>query len=86
LRGIVAAGPLSFLAIELGWFVTELGRQPWIVYGVMRTEEAVTPMRWLAVPFVVFTIVYFFLAFMVVYLLFREFLKTAPSELRRSAI
>lgn len=85
LRGIVAAGPLSFLAIELGWFVTELGRQPWIVYGIMRTEEAVTPMRWLVVPFVVFTAVYLLLAFMVVYLLFREFLKTVPAELRRSA-
>jgi cytochrome bd ubiquinol oxidase subunit I len=85
LRGIVAAGPLSFLAIELGWFVTELGRQPWIVYGVMRTAEAVTPMRWLVVPFTIFTIVYLFLAFMVVYLLCREFLKTAPAELRRSA-
>jgi cytochrome d ubiquinol oxidase subunit I len=85
LRGIVAAGPLSFLAIELGWFVTELGRQPWIVYGVMRTEEAVTPMRWLGVPFVAFTIVYLFLAFMVVYLLFREFLKTAAPELRHAA-
>jgi cytochrome d ubiquinol oxidase subunit I len=85
LRGIVAAGPLSFLAIELGWFVTELGRQPWIVYGVMRTAEAVTPMRWLVVPFTIFAIVYLFLAFMVVYLLCREFLKTAPAELRRSA-
>jgi cytochrome d ubiquinol oxidase subunit I len=84
LRGVVAAGPLSFLAIELGWFVTELGRQPWIVYGVMRTAEAVTPMRWLIVPFVIFTIVYLFLAFMVVYLLSREFLKTAPAELQRA--
>jgi cytochrome d ubiquinol oxidase subunit I len=85
LRGIVTAGPLSFLAIELGWFVTELGRQPWIVYGVMRTAEAVTPMRWLVVPFTIFTIVYLFLAFMVVYLLCREFLKTAPAELQRSS-
>jgi cytochrome d ubiquinol oxidase subunit I len=85
LSGVVAAGPLSFVAIELGWFVTELGRQPWIVYGVMRTAEAVTPMRWLVVPFVIFTIVYLFLAFMVVYLLCREFLKTAPAELQRTA-
>jgi len=84
LRSVVAAGPLSFVAIELGWFVTELGRQPWIVYGVMRTAEAVTPMRWLVVPFTIFTIVYLFLAFMVVYLLCREFLKTAPAELQRS--
>src|SRR5881409_66284 len=52
LRGLVAAGPLGFLAIETGWVVTELGRQPWIIYGVMRTREAVTPMPGLMVPFV----------------------------------
>jgi cytochrome d ubiquinol oxidase subunit I len=51
----------------------------------MRTAEAVTPMRWLIVPFTTFTIVYLFLAFMVVYLLCREFLKTAPAELQRSS-
>jgi cytochrome d ubiquinol oxidase subunit I len=84
LRGVILAGPLGFLAIETGWVVTELGRQPWIIYGVMRTEDAVTPMRWLAAPFVVFTVIYIFLAFMVVYLLLREFLKTAPPELAQS--
>ena len=43
LRGVVVAGPLGFLAVETGWVVTEVGRQPWIIYGVMRTREAVTP-------------------------------------------
>lgn len=38
----VALGPLSILALEAGWVVTEVGRQPWIVQGVMRTSEAVT--------------------------------------------
>jgi len=38
------------------------GRQPWIIYGVMRTREAVTPIPGLVVPFVIFTSVYFFLA------------------------
>jgi cytochrome d ubiquinol oxidase subunit I len=42
LRAAVAAGPAAFLAIEAGWIVTEVGRQPWIVQGVMRTAEAVT--------------------------------------------
>ena len=42
LRAAVAAGPAAFLAIEAGWIVTEVGRQPWIVQGVMRTSEAVT--------------------------------------------
>jgi cytochrome bd-type quinol oxidase subunit 1 len=51
LRSVVVCGPLGFLAIQAGWMVTELGRQPWIVYGVMRTQEAVTPMPGIAVPF-----------------------------------
>ena len=41
-RAVVAAGPLSFVALIAGWITTEVGRQPWIVYEVMRTEEAVT--------------------------------------------
>jgi len=76
LRGLIAAGPLGFLAIETGWVVTESGRQPWIIYGVMRTREAVTPMPGLVVPFVIFTAVYFFLAIVVVFLLRRQFLET----------
>ena len=39
---IVSLGPLSILAMEAGWVVTEVGRQPWIVHGYMRTTEAVT--------------------------------------------
>lgn len=39
---IVALGPLSVVALEAGWVVTEVGRQPWIVAGEMRTAEAVT--------------------------------------------
>jgi cytochrome bd ubiquinol oxidase subunit I len=42
LLALAAAGPLAFLANELGWLVSELGRQPWIVYGVFRTSSAVT--------------------------------------------
>src|SRR5712672_2386727 len=83
LRGLVAAGPLGFLAIETGWVVTEVGRQPWIIYGVMRTSEAVTPMPGLVVPFVIFTAVYIFLALIVALLLRRQFLETgypAPAQ------
>jgi cytochrome d ubiquinol oxidase subunit I len=35
--------PSGFVAILAGWFTTEIGRQPWVVYGLMRTSEAVTP-------------------------------------------
>ncbi len=83
LRALIAAGPLGFLAIETGWVVTELGRQPWIIYGVMRTKEAVTPMSKIAIPFLLFTLLYVFLSIVVFYLLRRQFMKTeAPvSEL-----
>ena len=76
LRALVAAGPLGFLAIEAGWIVTEVGRQPWIIYGVMRTQEAVTPMGKIAVPFVVFTVLYVFISVIVFYLLRRQFMKS----------
>ena len=41
-RAFAVAGPLSFIALIAGWTTTEVGRQPWVVYGVMRTSEAVT--------------------------------------------
>ena len=75
LYSLVGAGPLGFIALEAGWMVTELGRQPWIIYGVMRTKEAVTPVHGIAIPFAIFTVVYLFLAFMVAYLLRREFMR-----------
>jgi cytochrome d ubiquinol oxidase subunit I len=42
LRFVVLAGPLAVIAVELGWIATEVGRQPWVVYGIMRTAEAAT--------------------------------------------
>lgn len=71
LRAILAAGPLSFVAIELGWMVTEIGRQPWIIYGVVRTREAVTTSPGLGATFAGFTLVYVGLAAMSVWLLRR---------------
>jgi cytochrome d ubiquinol oxidase subunit I len=41
LRAVVVAGPAAVVALEAGWVVTEVGRQPWIVYGTMRVSEAV---------------------------------------------
>lgn len=72
LRALVLAAPLGFIAIETGWVVTEVGRQPWIIFGVMRTAEAVTPMPGLVVPFVTFTILYIFLAIITAWLLLRQ--------------
>jgi cytochrome d ubiquinol oxidase subunit I len=58
LRALVLAAPMGFICTEAGWIVTEVGRQPWIIHGIMRTAEAVTPMPGLVVPFVVFTALY----------------------------
>jgi len=82
LRALVVAGPLGLIAIEAGWIVTEVGRQPWIIYGVMRTADAVTPMPGLVVPFVTFTAIYFFLSVILVYLLRRQFIETHPTSTR----
>lgn len=76
LKAAVLASPLGFIAIEAGWIVTEVGRQPWIIYQIMRTEEAVTPMPGLVVPFTTFTLVYVLLSVIVVFLLRRQFRET----------
>ena len=58
LRAVVLAGGLSVIALEAGWTATEVGRQPWIVYGVMRTEDAVTDNSGIWISLVVMVIVY----------------------------
>jgi cytochrome d ubiquinol oxidase subunit I len=70
-RAVMAAGPLSFVALISGWVTTEVGRQPWIVYGVMRTEQAVTSVNNLEVGYAVLVTVYVGLAAAVVWLLRR---------------
>ena len=62
LRGLVAAGPASVVVMEAGWFVTEFGRQPWIVYGIMRTSQAATTAPALGLTFAVFIAIYVVLA------------------------
>ena len=79
LRALAVVTPMGFLAIEAGWTVTEVGRQPWIINGVLRTSEAVTPMPGLIVPFLVFTLLYLLLGVIVVYLL-RQQIVRAPSR------
>lgn len=72
LKLFVIATPMGYLALEAGWTVTEVGRQPWIIYGVMRTADAVTPMPGIAYSFYLFTAVYISLAIIVSLLLFRQ--------------
>lgn len=80
LWSLVFGAPLGFLAIECGWIVTEVGRQPWIIYGVMRTSDAVTPMPGIIVPFILFTLLYGLLALVVLWTIWRHVAATEQSD------
>jgi len=62
LWAIVASGPAAVIVMEAGWFVTEFGRQPWVVYGVLRTSDAATTAPALGPTFLVFFAIYVALA------------------------
>jgi cytochrome d ubiquinol oxidase subunit I len=72
MRGIVLAGILSFVAVELGWMVTEEGRQPWVIYGFLRTRDAVTTAPFLNITFLVFVFIYIVLSITMIVLLLRQ--------------
>jgi cytochrome d ubiquinol oxidase subunit I len=80
-RAVVAAGPLSVVALIAGWVTTEVGRQPWVVYGHMRTEEAVTGAEGVPVGYTSLVLVYAGLIAAIVWILRR--LARAPAEVRR---
>jgi len=72
LKLFVAATPIGFIAVEAGWTVTEVGRQPWIIYNVMRTADAVTPMPGISYSFYMFTAMYVSLGMIVTFMLYRQ--------------
>ncbi|TMC80559.1 MAG: cytochrome ubiquinol oxidase subunit I, partial [Chloroflexi bacterium] len=72
LRGVVLAGVLGFLAVELGWMVTEEGRQPWVIYGYLRTKDAVTTAPFLNITFLIFSVIYVALTITMIVLLLRQ--------------
>jgi cytochrome d ubiquinol oxidase subunit I len=76
LKALVLTIPMGFIATEAGWVVTEVGRQPWVIYGVLRTAEAVTPMPGLIVPFLTFTLLYCFLGVVVAWLLYAHIIRS----------
>jgi cytochrome bd ubiquinol oxidase subunit I len=57
-RAVIAAGPLAVVALIAGWVTTEVGRQPWVVYEVMRTEKAVTGADGIPVGYATLVVVY----------------------------
>ncbi len=86
LRVMLFAIPLPYIAIELGWVLAEVGRQPWIVYGLMRTSDAVSPIAGSQVLFslIGFVLVYGLLGAIGFYLIFTN-AKKGPMELEEDA-
>ena len=71
--------PLGFIAVEAGWTVTEVGRQPWIIYEVMRTSEALSPMPGLQYSFYLVTSIYLILTVILIWLMRRQII-TLPDR------
>ena len=65
--------PLPYIAIEAGWMLAEVGRQPWIVYGLMKTSDAVSPIAvsQVATTLVGFVVLYSILGATAFYLIFK---------------
>ncbi|WP_282018598.1 cytochrome ubiquinol oxidase subunit I [Salegentibacter mishustinae] len=78
----IVVAPLGFVAIEAGWVVTEVGRQPWIIHQIMRTEDAVTPMPGMKYSFFFYLFLYTVLGLTVTWLMNRQIksLNQQPNE------
>jgi cytochrome d ubiquinol oxidase subunit I len=81
-RAVVAAGPLSLVALIAGWVTTEVGRQPWVVYGVMRTSQAVTGAGDIRVGYATLVLVYAGVVAAVAWILRRLAAMPTPTESR----
>lgn len=77
LKLMMVAGPMGFVALEAGWTVTEVGRQPWIIQGVMRTKDAVTHLPLMIPRMTIFALLYLVLAAVVITLM-RYHVFTSP--------
>jgi cytochrome bd ubiquinol oxidase subunit I len=79
--------PLPYVAAELGWIVTEVGRQPWIVYGVMKTSDAVSPIAasQVALSLAAFSVVYSLLG-LTAFVLIAKTARRGPVEAPAAAV
>ncbi|WP_038268721.1 cytochrome ubiquinol oxidase subunit I [Zhouia amylolytica] len=68
----ILLAPAGFIALEAGWVVTEVGRQPWIIYNIMKTKDAVTPMPGMIYSFYMYLFLYTILAVVVTWLMQRQ--------------
>ena len=83
LKAVLWSLPLPYIANSTGWFVTEGGRQPWIVFGLQRVEQAVSPSVGAAsiwISLIGFTLVYAVLAAAAIYLV-RKFVRMGPGAI-----
>jgi cytochrome d ubiquinol oxidase subunit I len=71
LRAVAVAGIAAVLAMEAGWITTEVGRQPWIVYGILRTADAVSPAPGLFLGFYAVAVIYLVLTGLTTFVLRR---------------
>lgn len=74
LKVMMLSLPLPYIAVELGWILAEVGRQPWIVYGVLKTSDAVSPIAFsqVAATLVTFVLLYGTLGVVGFYLIFKN--------------
>ncbi|MFT4533643.1 MAG: cytochrome d ubiquinol oxidase subunit I [Saprospiraceae bacterium] len=72
LRILALATPIGFIALEAGWTVTEVGRQPWIIYKVMRTKDALTAMPGIQYSLLTIVVIYTILTLAVIWLMHRQ--------------
>lgn len=77
---LVLGGPLAIIAIEAGWWLTEVGRQPWILRGIMRTSEAATTSGQVDTMLVLFSGLYLILGVGSVIVLSRMFNKNTVEQ------
>jgi cytochrome d ubiquinol oxidase subunit I len=80
LKAVVLVSPLGFVALEAGWMGTELGRQPWIIYHLMRTKDAVTSLPNITITFLAMTGVYVILGISVVWLLSKHVIASPDTK------
>ena len=78
LLAVLLCSPLGMVAIEAGWTVTEVGRQPWIIHGILRTKDAVTPVTGLWYSMALYSGLYLFLGAIVARLLLSQF-RSSPT-------
>jgi cytochrome d ubiquinol oxidase subunit I len=81
LRAVAVSGVAAVVALEAGWVTTEVGRQPWIVYGILRTADAVSPAPGLFVGFYAVVVIYLLLTALTVFVLRRMAHTSAPQEI-----